>query len=69
MLARCRVWFEWLASAQNPADGLSRDGWADQYVMQQIRDGVWLAHDFDVDWSLASGDFDRVLQTVAALEV
>jgi len=31
----CAVWYEWIDSASNPADGLSRDGIKDQWTLEQ----------------------------------
>ena len=31
----CSTWFEWIDSASNPADGLSRDGVSDQWTARQ----------------------------------
>ena len=31
----CAAWFEWIDSASNPSDGLSRDGVRDQWTIQQ----------------------------------
>ena len=31
----CRVWIEWIDSASNPADGLSRQGLADPWTQEQ----------------------------------
>ena len=31
----CRVWFEWIDSDSNPADGLSRAGLRDEWTLQQ----------------------------------
>ena len=31
-----RVWFEWIASDDNPSDGLSRDGLLDPWTLQQV---------------------------------
>ena len=30
-----RVWLKWIDSSSNPADGLSRDGFADAWTLQQ----------------------------------
>eukprot|EP00972_Heterocapsa_arctica_P115389 16447476-Heterocapsa_arctica.AAC.1 len=35
MEASCAAWFEWIDSASNPADGLSRDGILDKWAVQQ----------------------------------
>eukprot|EP00933_Yihiella_yeosuensis_P052119 TRINITY_DN50123_c0_g1_i1.p1 TRINITY_DN50123_c0_g1~~TRINITY_DN50123_c0_g1_i1.p1 ORF type:complete len:177 (-),score=13.43 TRINITY_DN50123_c0_g1_i1:54-584(-) len=32
---RCFVWVEWIDSASNPSDGLSRDGLADRWTVSQ----------------------------------
>lgn len=32
---QCRVWFEWIDSASNPSDGLSRSGLLDEWSQQQ----------------------------------
>ena len=48
-----RVWYEWIDSDSNPADGLSRDGLADTWTRKQ---GWDLKDVSDVDWS---GFFER----------
>ena len=35
MVLGCRVWFEWVDSGSNPADGLSRDGLDDCWTVKQ----------------------------------
>ena len=47
-------WFEWIDSHSNPADGLSRDGLADEWTAAQ---GLLLK-----EWSAA--DLDRVLSNL-----
>jgi len=32
---QARVWFEWIDSASNPSDGLSRSGLEDSWTLQQ----------------------------------
>jgi hypothetical protein len=32
---KCRCWIEWIDSASNPSDGLSRDGLLDSWTLQQ----------------------------------
>ena len=46
----CRLWFEWVHTAQNPADPLSRLGLEDPGVQQQLRTGSWLALQPSVNW-------------------
>ena len=31
----CRIWLEWMDSAANPSDGLSRDGYLDKWTLEQ----------------------------------
>ena len=31
----CAEWYEWIDSASNPADGLSRDGIKDKWTLEQ----------------------------------
>ena len=35
---QCRVWYEWIDSASNPSDGLSRDGLLDVWSLNQLWD-------------------------------
>ena len=42
------LWYEWIDSDSNPADGLSRDGISDVWTTQQ----GWALHDLgSPDWS------------------
>ena len=42
------LWYEWIDSDSNPADGLSRDGVTDEWTTQQ----GWKLHDLgSPDWS------------------
>ena len=53
---RCRVWYEYVASAQNPADVLSRAAWQDARVRQNIQDGLWKRLPaIPVDWAHLTG--------------
>ncbi len=47
MLDNVRVWFEWVDSDSNPADGLSRDGILDSWSIAQ---GWDLAEAPVIDW-------------------
>ena len=47
--AGTRVWFEWVASNDNPSDGLSRDGLHDMWTMAQKP--KWVVHEYEApDW-------------------
>ena len=63
-----RTWYEWLASAQNPSDGLSRAGWDDPVVHCRLREGLWTRRDIVVPWSTVLGDFGTLCSLVTALE-
>ena len=45
----CRVWVEWVPTHQNPADPLSRGGYADPHVARQVRTGHWLPRQLGTD--------------------
>ena len=47
MELHCRVWFEWIDSDSNPADGLSRDGCQDSWTVQQ---GWALTEESSLEW-------------------
>jgi len=38
---RCRVWWEYVPSGDNPSDVLSRDGYQDAEVAKKVREGEW----------------------------
>jgi hypothetical protein len=40
--ARCRAWYEYVASAQNPSDPLIRGGYNDSEVAKRIQQGDWI---------------------------
>jgi hypothetical protein len=63
-----RTWFEWLASAQNPSDGLSRAGWDDAVVQCRLRDNTWTRRDVVVPWDIILGDFSALCSMVTALD-
>ena len=51
---QCRAWFEYVASGQNPADALSRDGYDDLSVQEHVQKGAWVPTPAEnVDWSVA----------------
>ena len=45
---RCRIWFEWIDSDSNPADGLSRDGCEDAWTANQ---GWQLRNEVPIKWA------------------
>ena len=49
--AGCRLWFEYVASAQNPSDVLSRDGYEDKAVKRALAEGSWQAYQPSIDWA------------------
>ena len=68
MQLRVRTWFEWLASAQNPSDCLSRGGYSDPNVVNRLREGVWERRDLVFNWDFILGDFGTLCGWVTALE-
>ena len=42
-----RIWYEWIDSNSNPADGLSRDGLLDEWT---VRQGWELANSESLRW-------------------
>ena len=55
MALRARCWFEHVGTAQNPADGLSRDGYADLWVHEQVSAGLWSPLSVKcIDWDSAT---------------
>ncbi len=57
---QCRTWFEWIDSRSNIADGLSRDGLADEWTLQQN----WAVMEYSYPISLSSQGFLDVLADV-----
>eukprot|EP00972_Heterocapsa_arctica_P003640 543119-Heterocapsa_arctica.AAC.1 len=55
MEALCSAWFEWIDSAPNSADGLSRDGILDKWTVQQ----GWELTEFQPSDFLAVLDYVR----------
>jgi len=51
----CRLWVEYVHTAQNPADKLSRDGYKDKEVQRHLRSGAWKQHQPTVDWKAIAG--------------
>ena len=49
----CRIWVEYIASAQNPSDVLSRDAWEDEDVKTKLGEGMWVRLQHQVDWAAA----------------
>ena len=49
----CRIWVEYIASAQNPSDVLSRDAWENEDVKDKLRTGAWERLRQPVDWTAA----------------
>ena len=49
----CRIWVEYIGSAQNPSDVLSRDGYDAPEVRDNIANGTWVRLQSTVDWSAA----------------
>ena len=49
----CRIWVEYIASAQNPSDVLSRDAWENEDVKHKLRTGAWERLRQTVDWTAA----------------
>ena len=55
MALRARCWFEHVGALQNPADGLSRDGYADPWVHENVSSGQWSPLSVkDIDWGSAT---------------
>ena len=44
---------EYIASAQNPSDVLSRDAWEDEDVKTKLGEGMWVRLQHQVDWAAA----------------
>ena len=65
--SRTRAWFEWLASAQSPADCLSRAGWDDPTVQLSLASGRWIRRDVQFPWDVLLGDFSALCSSVSAL--
>ena len=40
-LLQALIWYEWVPTHQHAIDGLSRGGWIDRNVRQQIASGEW----------------------------
>ena len=62
---KSQIWYEWIDSKSNPADGLSRDGVEDEWTMKQ----GWELHDLgSPNWShvFSEGYWGRLLTNVAA---
>ena len=51
---RARVWFEYIQSASNPSDVLSRKAWGDLDVQQRLASGEWTRVDAVVPWQTFS---------------
>ena len=49
----CRIWVEYIASAQNPSDVLSREAYDDEDVRRKLASGDWVRLQTKVDWSAA----------------
>ena len=47
----CRTWIEYVHTAQNPADKLSRGGYDDPTVKKLLGTKEWIKHQPVVDWS------------------
>ena len=60
----CRIWVEYIASAQNPSDALSRDGYDDTEVQAKLGSGEWVSVRTQVNWSavLTVADAHQILQ-------
>ena len=59
---RARPWFEHVASADNPADPLSRDGYEDVNVAAHVRAGEWEVFE-PIEPPLAALRFEHLWQT------
>ena len=51
----CRLWVEYVHTAQNPADKLSRDGYEDAEVKRSLSSGAWIRHQPQVNWQEIAG--------------
>ena len=60
---RCRAWFEYVNTEQNPSDALSRGGYDDDEVRARIDAGTWKVSHPSPDWEgLVRRPVDRVSQ-------
>ena len=60
----CQIWVEYITSAQNPSDILSREAYDDKDVRRRIADGEWEQLQTTVSWSaaLTLADAAQILQ-------
>ncbi len=67
MLFCVRPWFEYVHTAQNPADPLSRDGLADRGVRAKLRNGLWKVSHTEPPWPLLTSPFPDLANNFSAL--
>ena len=63
------LWVEYVKTAQNPADPLSRGGLTDPAVLRRLASGDWAAKPHgEIDWDkLLNVDFESAVGLVTAL--
>ena len=68
-LMQAIIWYEWVPTHQNASDGLSRDGWIDRNVRQNIASGEWVSVKQEPDWNtIAGGDLRQALEILQRWE-
>ena len=59
---RCRAWFEYVHTKQNPSDALSRGGYDDSVVIGHLARGEWQISHPSPDWDrLVHRHLDEIL--------
>jgi hypothetical protein len=62
-----RCWYDWVPSATNPSDVLSRDAWESEEVIMKMRNGEWKLIEGSVPWErLTNVSFQAVWDMFAA---
>ena len=65
---QARPWYEWVQSAQNPADILSREALDSPAVRKAIQEGAWTLRHLQPDWALILGSLDGLVQRASEFQ-